>query len=88
MKQSGLLCLLALLAACAGQRSADEQEDRSYRREAAQIERQEAFEDRKEACAHSRGVMVVNRTFSRRMRQGLEDPGLSTCVPGQAGVVY
>jgi hypothetical protein len=88
MKPCGLLPVLALLAACAAERSADEREDRIYRRETARIEADEAFEDKKATCARSRGVVIVNRTFSRRMRERLEDPGLATCMPGHVGAVH
>lgn len=88
MVKIGCLSVAVLITACAEQPTEGELDDWRYRRDTAHIEAEEAFEDKKHECARSRGLVIVNRTFSRRMREGIEDPGLATCMPGQASATF
>lgn len=88
MMKSGLWSVLALIGACAAGPPAEDGGDWRYRRDTAGIEAQEEFEALKETCSRSRGAVIVNRTFSRRMRRTPDDVRLATCQPGAAGAVY
>ena len=90
MNKNGLLCLsvLVLAGACVSRPTEDEREDWRYRRDVARIEAREEFERLKEQCARSRGVVVVDRQFSRRARPTPEDLKLATCMPAGAAAVY
>jgi hypothetical protein len=84
------LCLPALLiaGACASQPPSEEAlGDRQYQRDAARIEAAEEFERDKAECRRTGGAMVVNRTFSRRLKSSRADVRLATCVPGRAGAI-
>lgn len=90
MNKSGLLCLsvVVLNCACVSEPTGNEREDWRYRRDSARIEAQEEFEQLKEDCERSHGVVVLNRQFSRRMRPTPDDLKLATCMPGNAAVAY
>lgn len=88
MRKSGLISILVLAGACASGPSEDELEEWRYERDSGRIEAEERFEELKQDCARSRGAVVVNRTFSRRMRRTPDDTELATCQPGAIRTVY
>lgn len=83
-----MFVLVGAGACASGAPTEDEMEDWQYRRDTARIEAREEFEKLKQDCARSRGAVVVNRTFSRRMQQTPDDVELATCMPGTIGAVY
>lgn len=90
MNKNGLFCLsvLVVAGACVSRPTEDEREDWRYRRDVARIEALEEFERMKEQCTRSRGVVVVNRQSSRRIRPTPDDLKLATCMPAGAAAVY
>ena len=84
------LCLPALLlaGACASQPPSEEAlADSQYHRDVARIEAAEEFERDKAECHRKGGAMVVNRTFSRRIKSSRPDVRLATCLPGRPGAI-
>lgn len=89
-KQGSLWCVpvLVLASACTSSPTEDEMDEWRYGSDVARIEAEEEFESRKERCERSRGTMVVNRQFSRRMQKTPDDVKLATCMPARGGVVF
>ena len=83
------LCLPALLiaGACASQPPSEALADRQYHRDAARIEAVEEFQRDKAACHRQAGTMVLNRTFSPRIRSSRAEVRLATCAPGRLGAI-
>lgn len=91
MKKSELLAVVVAMGvgACAsGPATDDELEDWRYARDTARIEATEKFEKLKKHCSGSHGAVIVNRTFSRRIRKTPDDVQLATCQPGAIGAVH
>lgn len=85
------LCVPALLlaAACASQPPSEEAlADWKYHRDAARIEAAEELQRANAGCHRRGGALVVNRTFSRRIKSSNPDVRLATCVSGGPGAIY
>ena len=85
------LCLPALLlaGACASQPPSGEAlADRQYHRDVARIEAAEEFERDKAECHRKGGAMVVNRTFSRRIKSSRPEVRVATCASGPPGAIF
>lgn len=88
MKKHTCLPVLLLASACASEApSAEDAADRQYQRGVARIEAAEEFEKKKATCGRRGGAVVVQRTFSDRIRSSRPETRLATCVPGRPGTI-
>jgi hypothetical protein len=89
MKGEAVFSMVLFTSACASGPPAGEQtDDWQYRRDTAQIEVREEFEELKETCSRSRGAVLVRREFSRRIKSAEPEMRLATCEPGAAGALF